>query len=384
MKLLFDIVNTQFQYSGGAEYIRRVLYSCLEVSACRDDISICCAYDSSIGNFAYGDLTPEALSEKGIETVDLCNRSLADVVHELLIDRLFIGVAQIWGERYDLSQIDCEVICVIHDLCDQEFHMSRLNTYMDIENIKSMAKYVVKSYFHRDNCNHRMDNIIKLIENNDKVQIITVSDYSKTSIIYNYGLDSSRISVCYSPERIMVSNNIIENEMLRYLITHKKRYYLLTNAHRKAKNSKKMISAFLKYATYKKEDICVVTTGMKDSMGTNHIPLPFLSESDLANAYRYCYCFLYPSYFEGFGYPPVEAMKFGKPVLSSNTSSMPEILGDAPLYFSPLYETDMFRCLNMLNEEVYDEYAHRSQNRYFEISNRQQADLAKLTHIIVD
>jgi glycosyltransferase involved in cell wall biosynthesis len=46
-------------------------------------------------------------------------------------------------------------------------------------------------------------------------------------------------------------------------------------------------------------------------------------------------CFLFPSLFEGFGLPPVEAMRFSCPVVSSNTSAMKEVLGDAALFCDP-------------------------------------------------
>jgi glycosyltransferase involved in cell wall biosynthesis len=67
----------------------------------------------------------------------------------------------------------------------------------------------------------------------------------------------------------------------------------------------------------------------------NIMQLGRVHAEDLAFLFRNCLCFLFPSYFEGFGIPPIEAMALGAPVVSSNTSSLPEILGDAALYCSP-------------------------------------------------
>jgi len=61
----------------------------------------------------------------------------------------------------------------------------------------------------------------------------------------------------------------------------------------------------------------------------------FLSEHDLEGLYRAATCFVYPSLQEGFGLPVLEAMRRGAPVACSNTSSMPEVGGDAVLYFDP-------------------------------------------------
>jgi glycosyltransferase involved in cell wall biosynthesis len=67
----------------------------------------------------------------------------------------------------------------------------------------------------------------------------------------------------------------------------------------------------------------------------------FISEQKLDDLYKNASLFVFPSLYEGFGLPPLEAMKRGLPVVSSNASCMPEILGDAVLYFDPLNLDDM-------------------------------------------
>ena len=74
----------------------------------------------------------------------------------------------------------------------------------------------------------------------------------------------------------------------------------------------------------------------------------------------------------------LEAMHYGKPVLCSNATSMPGIFGDAPIWFSPLYETAIFEALNTLVEENYDDYASRSIRQYEKIRQRQKKDLDAL------
>ncbi len=63
--------------------------------------------------------------------------------------------------------------------------------------------------------------------------------------------------------------------------------------------------------------------------------LGYLSDPDLASLYNLASVFIYPSWYEGFGLPPIEAMACGVPVVVSNTASMPEVCGDAAYYVDP-------------------------------------------------
>src|ERR1700684_646849 len=69
---------------------------------------------------------------------------------------------------------------------------------------------------------------------------------------------------------------------------------------------------------------------------SDHVILTgYVSDNELIWLYRNCYASLYPSVFEGFGLPVLEGMQFGAPTLSSNTTSMPEVAGDAAILLSP-------------------------------------------------
>ena len=68
---------------------------------------------------------------------------------------------------------------------------------------------------------------------------------------------------------------------------------------------------------------------------SNIIFTGFVEDSELTVLYEYAWLYVFPSLYEGFGLPPLEAMTHGVPVVSSNRSCMPEVLGDAALYFDP-------------------------------------------------
>ncbi|NJK77069.1 MAG: glycosyltransferase family 4 protein [Oscillatoriales cyanobacterium RU_3_3] len=76
----------------------------------------------------------------------------------------------------------------------------------------------------------------------------------------------------------------------------------------------------------------------------------YVPESDLAALYSGALTFVYPSFYEGFGLPPLEAMQCGVPVIASNTSSLPEVVGDAGITIDPKDASGL--CQSML--EIYN------------------------------
>ena len=71
----------------------------------------------------------------------------------------------------------------------------------------------------------------------------------------------------------------------------------------------------------------------------------YIEDADLPAVYGGALAFVFPSLYEGFGLPPLEAMACGTPVLSSNASSLPAVCGDAARLFSPHDEEQMFDAL---------------------------------------
>jgi len=82
----------------------------------------------------------------------------------------------------------------------------------------------------------------------------------------------------------------------------------------------------------------------------------YVPESDLAALYSGALAFVYPSFYEGFGLPPLEAMQCGVPVITSNTSSLPEVVGEAGIMVDPK-DTDAL-CHSML--EIYNNSSLRA------------------------
>jgi glycosyltransferase involved in cell wall biosynthesis len=93
--------------------------------------------------------------------------------------------------------------------------------------------------------------------------------------------------------------------------------------------------------------------------------LGYLSEEQLSAVWEGCSFLIFPSLYEGFGIPVLEAMQFGKPVLCSHVTSLPEVAGDAALYFDPEKPRDIVRCIEKIveNKELYADLVRRGYER---------------------
>jgi glycosyltransferase involved in cell wall biosynthesis len=76
--------------------------------------------------------------------------------------------------------------------------------------------------------------------------------------------------------------------------------------------------------------------------------LGYLEYKELPGIFRQAYVLVFPSLFEGFGIPMIEAMSVGCPVIASNTTSIPEVAGNAALYFDPNSTQDIAKTMKMV------------------------------------
>jgi glycosyltransferase involved in cell wall biosynthesis len=90
-------------------------------------------------------------------------------------------------------------------------------------------------------------------------------------------------------------------------------------------------------------------TGTREREGAHSAG--YVTDGELRALYENACCFVYPSLYEGFGIPPLEAMRCGCPVIVSRAASLPEVCGDAALYCDPRDADDLARTIGMLLRE---------------------------------
>ena len=183
-------------------------------------------------------------------------------------------------------------------------------------------------------------------------QIITVSEYSRQDISKTYKIEPQRILVTPEAARAGFSPVTNETELKKVRKTYgiERDYILSLCSIQPRKNLVRLIEAYslLRQSRPEVKLPQLVLAGKRgwldgetfnaarQSVGGSDILFTgYVGEEDLPALYSGAVCFVYPSYFEGFGLPPLEAMKCGTPVVVGNTTSLPEVVGDAALSIDP-------------------------------------------------
>lgn len=176
--------------------------------------------------------------------------------------------------------------------------------------------------------------------------IITVSDFSKERIISKIKCQREKIFLIYDgidEKFAQIEHTDIDAKKKKYKLPEN--YFLSLSTLEPRKNLRLLIEAYQKLAVESGYDTPLVLAGRKgwkidnllediDDQVKNQIYFTgFVDDEDLPAIYRGAEFFVFPSKYEGFGLPPLEAMACGVPVLSSDAASMPEVLGDAAMYF---------------------------------------------------
>jgi glycosyltransferase involved in cell wall biosynthesis len=183
-------------------------------------------------------------------------------------------------------------------------------------------------------------------------QILTLSDHTRRDVIDTYSIAPEKVRAIplAAPAHFYPVTDAMELQRVRHTYGINGDYVLSVGSIQPRKNLVRLIKAYAslrdrhtgnnfpklvlvgKCAWLYDETLRALDeTKVRDSVVlTGYVP-----EADLPVLYSGALCFVYPSYFEGFGLPPLEAMKCGAPVIVGNATSLPEVVGDAGLKVDP-------------------------------------------------
>lgn len=240
-------------------------------------------------------------------------------------------------------------VVTIHDLIHQHFQMRRATTLDPIT-------YKIKQFGY----NTVFKNALNKAE-----KIIVPSNYVKDLLVKEWNVAESKITVMYEAvddKLFTIVNSLskekIEDLMKKFSIFPSYLFYV-GNAH-PHKNVEGLIKVFLELRK-KYPNLSLVLSGhdhyfwqriKRENQYPGIIYTGYVTDNELVTLYKNALCFVVPSFEEGFGIPLLEAMACSCPVVSSNAGALPEVGGDAAIYFDPHDISDMGNKIDrVINEK---------------------------------
>jgi glycosyltransferase involved in cell wall biosynthesis len=198
--------------------------------------------------------------------------------------------------------------------------------------------------------------------------VIAPSEYTRRDLIETYKLDPSRVTAIplAAAPRFRPVTDVLELERVRARYGIAREYVLAVGSIQPRKNLARLVRAYsgLRRGRGRSNLPQLVLVGKKawlygetlkaveeEGVGDSVVLTGYVSEGDLPALYTGALCFAYPSYYEGFGLPPLEAMRCGTAVLTGDRTSLPEVVGDAGLTADPFDTGAIARALTRLIED---------------------------------
>ncbi len=223
--------------------------------------------------------------------------------------------------------VPCPVVCTIHDLSFEHLpHTFKRRSWLQL---RLTVRHTAKRAAH----------------------ILTLSEFSRSDISETYKIPAERITVTpAAPPAHFGPATEAELQRVRRTYAIEGDYLLAVGSIQPRKNLARLMVAYSDLRRRRPEaklpklvlvGKCAwlynetVRTISELELGKSVVLTGYVPETDLPALYSGALCFVYPSFFEGFGLPPLEAMKCGAPVIAGNRTSLPEVVGDAALSVDP-------------------------------------------------
>lgn len=220
----------------------------------------------------------------------------------------------------------CKIVTSIHDLSFE--HLPETFTLKSSTQMKLTHRRTAKNAEH----------------------VVTCSEYSRQDIIKTYGLAPEKVTTIplAAPAWFAPVTDAEKRRQIRQKYSLNGDYILGVGSIQPRKNLVRLIEAY-SMLVKKRDDVPpLVLAGKKAWLFEESVEATkihgvaervhftgFMPDEDLPALYSEAMCFVYPSYFEGFGLPPLEAMQCGTPVITGDRTSLPEVVGDAGLLVDP-------------------------------------------------
>ena len=385
MNLLFNLVAVQpihsAKFHGGGSYGEVIFWALV-----KRGVQFSCAYDSK----KYLDpMILDACKTQNIPLFDVNEKTPQQIIDENQIDTFYTPLYSL-EKKWDINVKD--FVFTWHGVraLEMQYSWAGVGFAKKLgQKFEALVRYREswKKHYYKPKYQALAARMAE-----GKARTITVSEHSRASIKSFFPeLLDLEIPVFYSPMTAYEPEGFLPPGVAA------KKYFLLTSGARWEKNNLRAAKAFdelvgMYQSQGKPFDFKMVITGAANSKAylrhlkhkDRFVLLGYVENRELEFLHQNAYAFVFPSLNEGFGYPPVQSMRYGVPVAASGTTSIPEVCGDAVLYFDPYSVSEIKnRLVQLLDSKIYDEYAARAPKRYVEVHTRQIADLEEAVNFIL-
>lgn len=377
MNLLFNLVAVQpihsAKFHGGGSYGEVIFWALV-----KRGVQFSCAYDSR----KYLDpMILDACKTQNIPLFDINEKTPQQIIDENQIDTFYTPLYSL-EKKWDINVKD--FVFTWHGVraLEMQYSWAGVGFAKKLgQKFEALVRYREswKKHYYKPKYQALAARMAE-----GKARTITVSEHSRASIKSFFPeLLDLEIPVFYSPMTAYEPEGFLPPGVAA------KKYFLLTSGARWEKNNLRAAKAFdelvgMYQSQGKPFDFKMVITGAANTRAylrhlkhkDRFVLLGYVENRELEFLHQNAYAFVFPSLNEGFGYPPVQSMRYGVPVAASGTTSIPEVCGDAVLYFDPYSVSEIKnRLVQLLDSKIYDEYAARAPKRYLEVHTRQNEDL---------
>ena len=385
MNLLFNLVAVQpihsAKFHGGGSYGEVIFWALVKRSA-----KFSCVYDSR--KYLSPDIL-EACEKCSIPLFDIAEKTPQQIIDENAIDAFYTPLYslekkwQIQVKRFVFTWHGVRALEMQYSWQGVGFAKKLAQKLEALVRYRESWKKLYYAPKYRDLAARIADG---------RAECITVSEHSRASIKSFFPeLLDKEIPVFYSP--------MLDYEPEGFLPpgVKSKKFFLLTSGARWEKNNLRAVKAFDELVSMirsknREFDMKLVITGATNvRVYRKHVRnkdafvfLGYVESKELEFLHKNAYAFIFPSLNEGFGYPPVQSMRYGVPVAASGTTSVPEVCENAALYFDPYSVSEIKnRMIQLLDSNIYAMYASRGVVRYGEVHKRQKEDLEKAVAFVL-
>lgn len=400
MRILYDVSSAQPQGSmtinGGGGYALCVLrHLCRYIDDLKQDIEIELLLNNKLGtNSAIAGI----VENKGFKVS--CFSAIPEITKIISGGQYDAVVFPVCYADYCEIEIsrDVRVITVIHDLAPvyEEMLKTKYGRF-----IKNDGLNILRRIKHRLSAPFEIKKAVekhrKLINLADKQIIVTVSDYSRSEIEkYVKGAEEKNIQVLYTPDCSETEDTTdFSGFSYKYGIESGKYFLMVSGCRWTKNNSIAMRSIDRMISSGELPGYKAVLLGTDELYRDYYnrilknrerfILEGYVDAKELNTLYKNARAFIYPSLLEGFGLPPVEAMKHGCVPICSTAMSIPEICSEGAVYIDENSEESIEQGIKkVLDNAFLSDMRDRGKKRILELDHRREKDMGRLIKLITD